>query len=59
VAVSVTRDVRRGDRVRKPRTRRVYVVDHIDAELGLAHLREARTKRMDCAYLADLRRVGR
>ena len=56
--MSATPELRRGDRVRKPRTRRVYVVDHIDTELGLAHLREARTKRMDCAYLADLRRVG-
>ena len=51
-------DVRCGDRVRKPHARGVYVVTYIDRELDLAHLREDRTGRMDCAYLERLRRVS-
>ena len=47
-----------GDRVRRDGTGSVYVVEHIDPEFGLAHLREEGAGRMDCAYLSDLSRVS-
>lgn len=48
--------VKRGDLVRKGRGRNLYLVESVEGDL--AHLREWRTNRIDCAYVGRLRVVS-